>query len=63
LLAAQAGIPSGDHVFDLVAITIALSIVLHSSTDVPIAKALRIEPPDSLPPGLPDPVPPKEPLR
>jgi NhaP-type Na+/H+ or K+/H+ antiporter len=54
LLAVQAGIPAGDHVFDLVAITIALSIVLHSSTDVPIAKALRVEPPDNLPTGRPD---------
>jgi NhaP-type Na+/H+ or K+/H+ antiporter len=51
LLAVQAGIPSGDHVFDLVAVTIALSIVLHSSTDVPVAKALRVEPPDNLPCG------------
>lgn len=51
LLALQAGIPQGDHVFDLVAITIALSIVLHSSTDVPVAKLLRIEPPDNLPTG------------
>lgn len=49
LLALQAGIPAGEHVFDLVAITIALSIVLHSSTDVPIAKALRVPPPDNLP--------------
>lgn len=54
LLAVQAGIPSGDHVFDLVAITIAVSIVLHSSTDVPVAKALRVEPPDNLPTGRPD---------
>lgn len=53
LLAVQAGIPAGDHVFDLVAITIALSIVLHSSTDVPVAKALRVEPPDNLPTGQP----------
>lgn len=53
LLALQAGIPQGDHVFDLVAITIALSIVLHSSTDVPVAKMLRIEPPDNLPTGRP----------
>lgn len=53
LLALQAGIPQGDHVFDLVAITIALSIVLHSSTDVPVAKMLRIEPPDKLPTGQP----------
>ena len=36
------------------AITIALSIVLHSSTDVPVAKALRVEPPDNLPTGRPD---------
>jgi NhaP-type Na+/H+ or K+/H+ antiporter len=54
LLALQAGIPSGDHVFDLVAITIALSIVLHSSTDVPVAKALSVEPPDNLPTGKPE---------
>ncbi len=55
LLAVQAGIPSGDHVFDLVAITIAVSIVLHSSTDVPVAKALRVQPPDNLPTGSPNP--------
>lgn len=58
LLALQAGIPAGEHVFDLVAITIALSIVLHSSTDVPVAKALRVEPPDNLPTGLPTSPPP-----
>ncbi|MCX2948829.1 cation:proton antiporter [Lentzea sp. NEAU-D7] len=54
LLVLQAGIPTGEHVFDLVAITIALSIVLHSSTDVPVAKALSFEPPDGLPTGRPD---------
>lgn len=54
LLVLQAGIPAGEHVFDLVAITIALSIVLHSSTDVPVAKALSVEPPDGLPTGRPD---------
>jgi hypothetical protein len=32
-------------------VTIALSIVSHSSTDVPVATALRVEPPDSLPTG------------
>jgi sodium/hydrogen antiporter len=53
LLAVQAGIPDAGHVFDLVAVTIALSIVLHSSTDVPIAKALRVVPSDNLP-GAPD---------
>ena len=54
LLVLQAGIPAGEHVFDLVAITIALSIVLHSSTDVPVAKALSVEPPDGLPTGQPE---------
>jgi NhaP-type Na+/H+ or K+/H+ antiporter len=51
LLALQSATPDGEHVFDLVAITIALSIVLHSSTDVPVARALRVEPPDNLPTG------------
>jgi len=54
LLALQSGIPDSEIVFDLVAVTIALSIVLHSSTDVPIARALRVEPPDNLPCGQPD---------
>lgn len=54
LLALQSGIPDSQLVFDLVAVTIALSIVLHSSTDVPVAKALRFEPPDNLPTGRPD---------
>ena len=58
LLALQSGIPDSEAVFDLVAITIALSIVLHSSTDVPVARALRVEPPDNLPTGQPDPDPP-----
>ncbi|WP_216213407.1 cation:proton antiporter [Amycolatopsis aidingensis] len=53
LLALQSGIPSNEAVFDLVAVTIALSIVLHSSTDVPVARALRVEPPDNLPTGKP----------
>ncbi|MGC7102525.1 cation:proton antiporter [Amycolatopsis lurida] len=51
LLALQSGIPDHEVVFDLVAVTIALSIVLHSSTDVPVARALRFEPPDNLPTG------------
>ncbi|OBG38453.1 sodium:proton antiporter [Mycobacterium sp. E3198] len=49
LLVLQAGIGDGELVFNVVAVTIALSIVLHSSTDVPIAKVLRVEPPDDLP--------------
>lgn len=53
LLALQSGIPDNELVFDLVAITIALSIVLHSSTDVPVARVLRVDPMDNLPPGKP----------
>ncbi len=53
LLALQSGIPDADLVFDLVAATIALSIVLHSITDVPVAKLLRVDPPDDLPCGAP----------
>lgn len=53
LLALQSGIPDSELVFDLVAVTIALSIVLHSSTDVPVAKYLRVEPLDGLPSGKP----------
>lgn len=53
LLALQSGIAGSELVFDLVAVTIALSIVLHSSTDVPIARLLRVEPPDNLPTGRP----------
>ncbi|MEV6276719.1 cation:proton antiporter [Nocardia sp. NPDC051832] len=54
LLVLQSGIPEADNIFDLVAVTIALSIILHSSTDVPVAKALRVEPPDNLPTGAPE---------
>ncbi|HEY3001320.1 MAG TPA: cation:proton antiporter [Kribbellaceae bacterium] len=54
LLVLQAGPADADKVFDLVAVTIALSIVLHSSTDVPVARALRVEPPDALPSGRAD---------
>jgi NhaP-type Na+/H+ or K+/H+ antiporter len=51
LLVLQAGIPNGEKLFDLIAVTIALSIIVHSSTDVPVAHKLRIEPPDHLPSG------------
>jgi sodium/hydrogen antiporter len=51
LLALHSGILDGQRLFDLVAITIALSVVLHSSTDVPVAKMLRIEAPEQLPSG------------
>jgi NhaP-type Na+/H+ or K+/H+ antiporter len=59
LLVLQAGLAESEKVFDLVAVTIALSIVLHSSTDVPVARALRVEPPDNLPTGQSD----AEPVR
>jgi len=55
LLVLQAGIADSEVGFDIVAGTIALSIVLHSSTDVPIAKMLRVEPPDDLPGGRAEP--------
>lgn len=48
LLVVEAGIPQGEVVFDLVAVTIALSIVLHSSTDILVARALRVDPPESV---------------
>jgi hypothetical protein len=41
--------PDGPKVFDLEAATIALSIVRHSTTAVPGAKLLKVEPPDDLP--------------
>lgn len=43
LLVLEAQIPQGDRVFDLVAVTIALSIILHSSSDVPIARLFHVE--------------------
>jgi NhaP-type Na+/H+ or K+/H+ antiporter len=55
LLVLQAGLPNGELLFDLIAVTIAMSIILHSSTDVPVAHMLRIEPPDHLPAGHYDP--------
>lgn len=54
LLVLQSGIPDSEQVFDLVAVTIALSIVLHSSSDVPVARMLSMEPPDNLPTGRPE---------
>ena len=51
LLALQSGIADAEIVFDLAAVTIMLSIALHSSSDAPVACVLRIEPPDNLPAG------------
>lgn len=43
LLVLQAGIPQGEEAFTLIAVTIAFSIVAHSSTDVPIARVFDVE--------------------
>jgi NhaP-type Na+/H+ or K+/H+ antiporter len=39
LLVLESAIPTADTVFHLVALTIVLSILLHSSTDIVVAKA------------------------
>jgi NhaP-type Na+/H+ or K+/H+ antiporter len=54
LLVLHSGVADNQRMFDLVTVTIALSIALHSSTDVPIAKKLRVHPPDNLPRGRDD---------
>lgn len=43
LLVLQAGIPQGEEAFTLIAVTIAFSIIAHSSTDVPIARIFDVE--------------------
>jgi sodium/hydrogen antiporter len=48
-LALESRITDAQLVFDLAAVTIVLSIALHSSTDVPVAHMLRIKSPDNLP--------------
>lgn len=76
LLVVQAGIPASETVFELVALTIAVSIVAHSMSDVPVAKAFDVEeiaglpadePADARtatdPPERPDPTTPKPPDR
>jgi NhaP-type Na+/H+ or K+/H+ antiporter len=51
LLALNAGLPASQPVFDLVAVCIALSITVHSSTDLPIARMFDVpealNPPDA----------------
>lgn len=49
LFVASTGIPRGDEVFGVIAATTALSIVLHSSTDVPVARWFQTAP--LAPPG------------
>jgi NhaP-type Na+/H+ or K+/H+ antiporter len=54
LLALAAGLDVSQPVFDLVAVCIALSIAVHSSTDVPIARMFDV--PEALnPPDAPEP--------
>ncbi|MFJ6539919.1 cation:proton antiporter [Streptomyces sp. NPDC091385] len=43
LLVLQSGIPQGEKAFTLIAVCIAFSIIAHSSTDVPIARAFDVE--------------------
>lgn len=43
LLVLQAGIPQAQEAFTLIAVCIAFSIIAHSSTDVPIARAFDVE--------------------
>jgi NhaP-type Na+/H+ and K+/H+ antiporter len=54
LLALDAGLDVSQPVFDLVAVCIALSIAVHSSTDVPVARMFDV--PEALnPPDAPEP--------
>ncbi|MFG3659409.1 cation:proton antiporter [Streptomyces sp. NPDC047706] len=43
LLVLQSGIPQAEEAFTLIAVCIAFSIVAHSSTDVPIARAFDVD--------------------
>jgi NhaP-type Na+/H+ or K+/H+ antiporter len=51
LLVLQSGIPQGEEAFTLVAVCIAFSIIAHSSTDMPIARAFDIEDLAGIPDG------------
>ncbi|GAA4831831.1 cation:proton antiporter [Kitasatospora terrestris] len=52
LLVLQAGIPQGEQAYTLIAVCIAASIVLHSSSDVPVARLFDIDAPDADTPGI-----------
>ncbi|MCZ0997421.1 cation:proton antiporter [Streptomyces mirabilis] len=54
LLVLQSGIPQAEEAFTLVAVCIAFSIVAHSSTDVPIARAFDVEDLAGIPDGRDD---------
>ncbi|MGP8298289.1 cation:proton antiporter [Streptomyces inhibens] len=43
LLVLQSGIPQAEKAFTLIAVCIAFSIIAHSSTDVPIARAFHVD--------------------
>ncbi|WP_439676767.1 cation:proton antiporter [Embleya sp. MST-111070] len=43
LLVLQSGIPHGEQAYTVIAVCIAFSIVAHSSTDVPVARAFDVE--------------------
>ncbi|RPE28486.1 cation:proton antiporter [Kitasatospora cineracea] len=47
LLVLQAGIPQGEQAYTLIAVCIAASILVHSSTDVPIARLFHVDEPES----------------
>ena len=57
LLVLHSGIPQGQDAYQLIAVCIGLSIVAHSSTDVPVAKLFNVEElagvPDDDPPSTP----------
>jgi sodium/hydrogen antiporter len=57
LLVVQSGIPAATEVFEVVALAIAVSIVAHSMSDVPISRAFDVEELAGLPRsrGRPDP--------
>ncbi|MEU2864585.1 cation:proton antiporter [Streptomyces mirabilis] len=54
LLVLQSGIPQAEEAFTLVAVCIGFSIVAHSSTDVPIARAFVVEDLAGIPDGRDD---------
>lgn len=48
LLVLHSGTPEAERIYGLVAVTIALSIVVHSSTDIPVARLFRTSEPDEV---------------
>ncbi|GEC08922.1 peptidase [Streptomyces spinoverrucosus] len=57
LLVLQSGIPQAEEAFTLIAVCIAFSIVAHSSTDVPIARAFDVDDLAGIPDKQPSTVP------